>query len=63
MTCPQCQHENRAAAKFCERSSIDAPANRDLAQAHLVTATSMFRDMAMAYWLAQAQAESSAGAC
>jgi len=37
--------------------------NRDLAQAHLVTATSMFRNMAMAYWLVQAQAESSAGAC
>jgi hypothetical protein len=33
------------------------PDKREQAQEHLATATTMYRDMGMTYWLEQAQAE------
>jgi hypothetical protein len=36
---------------------------RDLMQSHLTTAVSMFRDMAMPYWLEQAQGEMGEAGC
>jgi len=49
MKCPRCQHENEGSAKFCEECA--APLTRTC------TAERSYREMAMRFWLEQAEAE------
>ena len=52
MQCPRCQHENPplGLGKLCRRTGKEA-------QAYLTTATTMYREMAMQFWLEQAAGE------
>jgi len=43
MKCPRCLQENPPHAKFCRE--------------HLATATAMYREMGMTYWLGEAEAQ------
>ncbi len=53
MKCPRCQHENPPQAKFC----LECGARFAVACAQCGTATALYREMDMPYWLEQAEAE------
>ena len=68
MQCPQCQHENPPQANaealqhaaprrpLAPRPRQALPAHKQ-AQDHPTTATTMYREMDMTYWLGQAETE------
>ena len=55
MTCPGCQHKNPGDAVFCQECGSRLEA------ACLTTASTMYRDMDMGFWLAQAEAACAGG--
>jgi hypothetical protein len=67
MTCPQCQAENPAGQKFCGECGghchlglgklYRRTGKREQTREHLITATTMYREMDMRFWLEQAEAE------
>jgi hypothetical protein len=50
--CPQCRFENREGIRLSRRTG-----KREEAREHLTTATSMYREMDMRFWLEQAERE------
>ena len=68
MHCPRCQHENSPSAKLCEAPLVARchlglgklyrrVGQHDQAQEHLTTATTLYREMDMRFWLKRADAE------
>jgi phage FluMu protein Com len=69
MQCPRCRAENRERRRFCGECGfsfalkcpscgfINESRTREQAREHLTTATTMYSDMGMRFWLEQAEAE------
>jgi len=53
MRCLQCESDNRPEVRFCERCGTKLEQARE----HLTTATMMYREMDMRFWLGPAEAE------
>jgi uncharacterized membrane protein YvbJ len=54
--CPGCGTANQSDAKFCKKCG-QRLGKRQQAQEHLTTATAMYREMDMPFWLERAEAE------